>query len=130
MGPVYTLTLVAWFAPTVFYCSLSADKDLSPSEFFDLLLPKGQKAKKRRESFELAKKGGGAGVKGKGRAAKERKEKDGKKGKEREGKKERVEWWGGVVGAEGVGGTTASVEDLSLRSKEELVAMLQKAWAK
>jgi hypothetical protein len=64
-------------------------------------------------------KGGGAGVEGTSG--------EGKEGTE--GKEEMED--GGVVGAEeeDVGVSTASVEDLNLRSKEELVAMLQKAWA-
>jgi hypothetical protein len=104
-----------WFALSLFYCcALSADKDLSEEEFFHLLLPKGQEVKRRRDSFLVVNKGGGL-------------EEEGKEG--REGKEEMED--GGVVGAEeeDMGVSAASVEDLNLRSKEELVAMLQKAWA-
>ena len=96
--------------------ALSADKDLSEEEFFHLLLPKGQEVKRRRDSFLVVNKGGGAAVQG-------------TSGEGKEGKEETED--GGVVGAEeeDVGVSTASVEDLNLRSKEELVAMLQKAWA-
>jgi hypothetical protein len=99
--------------------ALSADKDLSEEEFFHLLLPKGQEVKRRRDSFLVVNKGGGAAVQGTSG--------EGKEGKE--GKEEMED--GGVVGVEeeDVGVSTASVEDLNLRSKEELVAMLQKAWA-